>query len=568
MPTILQKSILVILLFFSLISCSEKPKEISYSTKEDKLLNRIEDNINRDFKKAEVYITELIDFAKLKKDTILIAKANLKRGIVFTKKGDYEGAIEVLERGIKLLENREAFELKNTILLRIGNAYVLYGNDTKAISYYTEVFEEAILKNNSNLLFKASVNIAKIKRNTGKYQEALDNYKKAYSQTKYLDIKKKNIARVLMGIGGTYLKMNEPDSTLFYSKKGLAISKEIDDKVGESYFYNDIGIAYFLKEDYNKALYNLSISKDFIKIIKNDERLAESLYYIAYCNYKLKKYNVAISYLEEIVLIVDQSKKINDSKFNPLEFIDTYKLLSKCYSAIGDEKLAYPFEKLSNKLQEIRNNKNNLIAKEISNSELYVHEEIINKIRLSNKSKIKKYWLLISIITILCIALTIILFYYRKKATSNKKMFDALISKHEKQKSKTNLKAKVIQINDKKIQEVLVQLERLEQKEYYLDVSCTLTTLSKKAKTNVTYLTKILREHKGKTFYQYINELRINYAINSIKSSKQFRQYDIKNIAKEVGYKSPESFTKHFKKATGIYPSYYIKEIKKLNSNV
>ncbi|MFK7750768.1 MAG: helix-turn-helix domain-containing protein, partial [Kordia sp.] len=54
-----------------------------------------------------------------------------------------------------------------------------------------------------------------------------------------------------------------------------------------------------------------------------------------------------------------------------------------------------------------------------------------------------------------------------------------------------------------------------------------------------------------------------NYTIDRLNSDNQFRKYAIKHIALEVGYKSPESFTKHFKNATGINPSYYIKELEK-----
>ncbi|WP_046755024.1 helix-turn-helix domain-containing protein, partial [Kordia jejudonensis] len=56
-------------------------------------------------------------------------------------------------------------------------------------------------------------------------------------------------------------------------------------------------------------------------------------------------------------------------------------------------------------------------------------------------------------------------------------------------------------------------------------------------------------------------------ALEKLKEDKLFRSYDIKSIASELGFKSPDSFSRAFKNKTGIYPSYYIKNINKINSS-
>jgi AraC-like DNA-binding protein len=65
----------------------------------------------------------------------------------------------------------------------------------------------------------------------------------------------------------------------------------------------------------------------------------------------------------------------------------------------------------------------------------------------------------------------------------------------------------------------------------------------------------------GKNFSHYINDLRIDFAIEELKENSTFRKYTIKAIANECGFKSAESFSKSFYKTYGIYPSFYLKQL-------
>ena len=91
--------------------------------------------------------------------------------------------------------------------------------------------------------------------------------------------------------------------------------------------------------------------------------------------------------------------------------------------------------------------------------------------------------------------------------------------------------------------------------------------MAKKINTNSTYLSKTLQSHKQKKFVQYITDLRLEYALKRLKNDTKFRTYDIKSIASELGFNTAESFSKAFKKRTGIYPSFYIKNLNKLSTD-
>ena len=124
----------------------------------------------------------------------------------------------------------------------------------------------------------------------------------------------------------------------------------------------------------------------------------------------------------------------------------------------------------------------------------------------------------------------------------------------------------VLKINDEKAKEILVKLKNIESKEYFLKSDFSLNTLAKKLKTNPSYLSRIINTHKQKQFNEYTNELRISYALKRLDEDSKFRSYSILHISKELGYKSQDSFAKHFKKRTGFYPSLYIADIKKMKA--
>lgn len=97
----------------------------------------------------------------------------------------------------------------------------------------------------------------------------------------------------------------------------------------------------------------------------------------------------------------------------------------------------------------------------------------------------------------------------------------------------------------------------------FLIKKITLNSLSKKLETNPKYLSKIINFYKQKSFNNYINDLRIEYIINKIKTEHVFKKYSIKALAFEAGFNNSQSFSQFFYKKTGIYPSYFIKQLNK-----
>lgn len=74
-------------------------------------------------------------------------------------------------------------------------------------------------------------------------------------------------------------------------------------------------------------------------------------------------------------------------------------------------------------------------------------------------------------------------------------------------------------------------------------------------------LSSVLNKHYNQRFTDYINQYRIEYVIQLIKSNENFRQFTIEGLAKEAGFSSRAPFYAAFKKVTGTTPSEYLNQI-------
>ncbi|MNT16293.1 DNA-binding transcriptional regulator ChbR [compost metagenome] len=116
------------------------------------------------------------------------------------------------------------------------------------------------------------------------------------------------------------------------------------------------------------------------------------------------------------------------------------------------------------------------------------------------------------------------------------------------------------------VNQILEKLKHFETKKDYLEPNITIQLLSTKFETNTKYLSKIVNAYKGKSFIQYINDLRIEFALVQLQKDNKLSKYTIQALAVEFGFNSAESFSAAFYKKAGIKPTYFIKELENSNS--
>jgi len=102
----------------------------------------------------------------------------------------------------------------------------------------------------------------------------------------------------------------------------------------------------------------------------------------------------------------------------------------------------------------------------------------------------------------------------------------------------------------------------------YIDNNYTLSDLSLSKISSVfsyseKYLSHIFKKNNTVGFSAYVQNLRINYAIELLKS----KHHSVAGVAGICGYNDPLYFSKVFKKKTGLSPKEYIKTINEDSNN-
>ena len=111
--------------------------------------------------------------------------------------------------------------------------------------------------------------------------------------------------------------------------------------------------------------------------------------------------------------------------------------------------------------------------------------------------------------------------------------------------------------------ESLQKLNEFEASNDFLDKDMSSSVLTGMLHTNNKYLRQVLKKHKGKDYNNYINELRINYIVNKLKTDSEYLNYKISYLADESGFSSHSKFSADFRNIVGYSPSDFIDTLKK-----
>lgn len=99
----------------------------------------------------------------------------------------------------------------------------------------------------------------------------------------------------------------------------------------------------------------------------------------------------------------------------------------------------------------------------------------------------------------------------------------------------------------------------LQDKELYKDEDLTLEKLSAASGINRHHLSETLNVFAQKSFYQYINEYRVQEVLRKLDTDTK-KKARLLTVAYDCGFKTKASFNQYFKKLTGKTPSGYLKE--------
>lgn len=547
---------------FKSFSQEAKQKAIIDILSFDQLDSLFLNSKNEDFKTLELYADKMLSIARVHND---IKKKNIAfYNLVFAYKrqGKKEAALKTADSlTYYATKANDAYMLANSYNFKGTLAYN-EGDLETAFKHYQKVIEA----DDPYMTLVGLNNVALIKKELQSPHEALkdvhlalkgyEKEKELYNEVGAIHL----IGELHLDIYRLDLNSKHLDSTKYYIDLGLKKSKQYNDTLGHFLVLSTKGQWLQEIKQYDKALKSFQESLSYFEE-EDDAKWSVFLYlYLGRLYDELQNHEATITVLEKAnTILADKDFHFNDTP-------EIYLLLAKNYFNVQDhEKANANLEKYKTFSSKIHLDNRKLYANLHNAYDVSILEEKISQIE--TKASNKQQNILFITITIIIFIGLIALFYYKKNRNNRKKLV-AILEKLEKpapQEKSVPATINNTKIEDTNVQRILASLDQLEKTEYYLATSCTLSSVAKEIDTNTSYLSKIINEHKGKSFANYLNEYRINKVLVKLKSEKKYQLYTLKYIAEQFGFTRHETFSRVFKKQTEISPSYYLKKLKNDN---
>ncbi|WP_187661422.1 AraC family transcriptional regulator [Polaribacter sp. BM10] len=449
--------------------------------------------------------------------------------------------------------------------LKKGNLF--FNNELFNVSLKNYILASSNLKKNKNdsLNYLLKIRISTLKNFDQKNLESLKillecnqyyiNNKNKVSDNKH--------SAVLMNISILYAKLKKIDSSNIFINKAIEFAYEKNDNFLKGYCYYLKGRCFFENGAYKKTILNIKKSIPYLIIDENYRNLSLCYSYIAKSYEKLNNEKNALKYhfLVDSLYITTKipSKKVKNS----------FNYISHHYKDKGDLKNQLKYIEKQIFVDSIQasvgKNLSKTFTEEYDRPKLIAEKqkiisELNNEVSFYKKSRIY-------IVIVLILSFILFLYQFRKRK-KQEQQFEKLTLKLKNKKevensvnSNTNTQKN---LPETIITELLAKLDSFEQQpENFTNSKLTLSTLAKELETNSNYLSKVINQKKGCNFSTYLRKLRIDYALDLLEKDATIRKFSINAIAKEVGFKNAETFSKAFFKETELNPSYYIKQLEK-----
>ncbi|WP_298541150.1 helix-turn-helix domain-containing protein [uncultured Aquimarina sp.] len=522
-------------------------------------------------------LKEKIDSSKAK-----IAKTYLKRSIrksdtlnianayLFLSAYDPSNKVAYIDSIINLTRNKSYYRFPAVSYLQKGVAKYESGNYIEALELYIKASETAKKGENHTIYLSAKFNIGLLKNMSGDREGALNIFAEyvAFLEQSPQYKTEYTYNRGLFALADSYIYTKKLDLAEITIDKGIKESLKTQDSIIYSYLLVTSGIHQYLINDYHKAIDSLQKGKKLIKQFDDVEtRIATCNYYIGRSYKGLGDERKSIYYFKNTDTNLRKTKDVIP------DIIDVYDDLRAFAKSKNDYELQIEYINTQLELDSISHaNQINLtrnITKKYDAAELKSEKERLIK-QFEKDSFLKDNT--ISFLIILSVVLVLVAIYGFRKSYLNKIRFQKLLEQQKKPKADKSevitsisndlTKKEDIDIPADVIETILKKLHDFEDKNQFAKKHYTLNSLAKELNTNSAYLSKIINVFKNVNFANYLNNLRVDFAVEELSTNKSLRSYTIQAIAEEVGFKNAQSFSSAFYKKTGIYPSYFIKHVK------
>ena len=467
------------------------------------------------------YCDSMLTVAKRSKDNALIGSAYLTRGVVYYS----------FRQEPKALDN---FIIADGFLSKTNDQYLKY---------------------------KTKYSIAQIKYYLGYYDEAISLLKECEDYFRVNEPGRPHL-NTLHSLSLCYIKTQQYDLATATSDLGYREAIDIDEPATIPYFINSAGQNDYFQKKYRTAIEKLQ--KSLPEIIKNKDfaNASTTNFYIGRSYWELGDKEKAIPYFKKV------DEAFQKEKFMKEDLLEAYDLLAQYYEAKGNQSAQLQY--LTGLLEA-----ETFVSKKFRNLAINMHRQYdLKKIveateelkrELFFRDKMDIIFGVIFLIVTIVLGYIICRQYQRRK--NRKQKFKGIISHKDRIISPVPTNEKIVDgdliIKPEIVTAVSNKLKKFEDSDVFLDKDFTLNKMAAFVDCNTRYTSRIIFETRKKKYIEYVDDLRIDYIVNRLKTDSKFRNYTIKALTDEAGFKSPQKFKEAFVKSTELTPLYFIRELKK-----
>jgi signal transduction histidine kinase len=231
--------------------------------------------------------------------------------------------------------SKEIGYIKGDVLsLRLKGYYEeLNNNYEKAIDYYLQSLEAARAIHGTEYEIAALSDLSIVYSNLKRPDKA----KEMYLEAARLTAVRGNTAQLITlftNLGAIYNQLGQEDSAMFFLNEGLRISRSISHTTDLSSLYNNIGNVYFKTRDYRNALEFFRKNQAYHVKTNASAELWLDFLNLADVFLQMKMYDSCRWYADSALKIALKVRSKSKER-------DSYDLLSRIHSTMGDYKQAY-----------------------------------------------------------------------------------------------------------------------------------------------------------------------------------------------------------------------------------
>ena len=446
----------------------------------------------------------------------------------------------------------------------IGNAYltkgVIYYNQKelkKALDFYIQANAFLQLTNDEYAIYKVKYSIAHTKYYLGFYEEAIAIFKECKEYFK--EENDRAYLNTIHSLGLCYTKTGEITKSSTMNEHGLKMSTELENEEMVVYFKLSEGVNRYFTKEYKQAINQINNCIAELENKNDWANLTVAHFYIAKCFWALKEYDQALPFLIKV------DKAHEEQKYIRPDLRENFELLIHYYKKKDEKEMQLLYIQKLLKADSMINQNFKYLSKKIF-KEFDTNELIAEKEKIEKEKTIQKK-IYTSIIALSVSFSVLLMYYHMQNRKKMKKRFDEIMKGENVQSKKVkpiyNADGE-LNINPEVVKSILLKLEKFENSKKILTKELTINKLATFLNTNPRYAARIIQQYRHKKSIDYISSLKINYAIHLLKTESKFRNYTNQALAEEVGFSSTHNFTNAFKKITGLSPTYFIENLKKM----